>query len=98
MDKHAHAIVRENIERLEARIPSSLKKMFLEASNLEGRTLTDFVLQAATEAARRVIREHEILDLSQRDQVAFAEAILNPPEANPALKMAARRYRRRSGR
>ncbi len=98
MDKNARVIVRENIERLEARIPAPLKRIFMRASNLEGQTLTDFVLQAAAEAARRVIREHEILDLSQRDQIAFAEAILNPPAPNPALKMAARRYRRRSGR
>ena len=98
MSRHAQAIVKQKAERLEARIPAPLKRIFMRASNLEGQTLTDFVLQAATEAARRVIREHEILDLSQRDQLAFAEAIVNPPEANPALKMAARRYRRRSGR
>jgi uncharacterized protein (DUF1778 family) len=98
MGRHAQAFVKEKAERLETRIPAPLKRIFLRASNLEGQTLTDFVLQAATEAAHRVIQEHEILDLSQRDQLAFAEAILNPPEANHKLKTAARRYRRRSGR
>ena len=86
------------IARLEARIPAPLKKMFMLASVLEGQTLTDFILKAATEAARKVIREHEILDLSQRDQLAFAKAILNPPKVSPKLKQAALRYRRRSRR
>ncbi len=89
----------EKMDRLEARIPKTLKRMFLRASRLEGQTLTDFVLKSATEAARNVIREHEILDLSQRDQEAFAESIMNPPKPTPALKAAARRYKSRgSGR
>ena len=86
----------EKLERLEARIPARLKRMFLRASRIEGQTLTDFVLKSATEAARRLIREHDILDLSQRDQEAFAEAVLNPPKPSPALKAAARQYKRRS--
>jgi uncharacterized protein (DUF1778 family) len=89
----------EKMDRLEARIPSKLKRMFLRASKIEGQTLTNFVLKSVTEAARKVIREHEILDLSQRDQEAFAEAIMNPPKPTPALKAAARQYKRRgSGR
>ena len=55
-------------------------------------SLTDFLLSAATEAARRVIRESEILELTQRDQVALAKALLNPPRASARLRKAAKKY------
>jgi uncharacterized protein (DUF1778 family) len=80
-------------DRLEARIPGDLKALLVRAASLEGRSLTDFIVAAASDAARRIIRESEILELSERDQVAFAEALLNPPGASPALQQAARRYR-----
>ena len=84
-------------ERLEARLPASLKRSFQRAAALQGRTLTDFVLSAAAEAASRVIREHEVLELSERDQLAFAQALLDPPAAAPRLVEAAERYRGESG-
>lgn len=80
-------------DRLEARITGDLKAILLKAASLQGRSLTDFVVASASEAARRIIRESELLELSERDQAAFAEALLNPPAAAPALKEAARRYR-----
>ena len=80
-------------ERLEARVPAKLKAELLRAAALQGQTLTDFVLSATAKAARRTIREHTILELSQRDQVAFADALLDPPDATLRLAEAARRYR-----
>ncbi len=80
-------------DRLEARIPGELKSIILRAASLQGRSLTDFVVASAFDAARRVIRENEVLELSGRDQIAFAEALLNPPAAVPALEEAAQRYR-----
>ena len=80
-------------ERLEARLPAEVRAILARASALQGRTLTDFVVGSTTEAARRVIRECEVLACSEPDQLAFAEAPLNPPSASPALEDAARRYR-----
>jgi uncharacterized protein (DUF1778 family) len=80
-------------ERLEARIPGDAKAILTKAAALQGRSLTDFVVGSALDAARRVIRESEILELSERDQTAFAEALLSPPRAARALRAAARRYR-----
>ena len=57
------------------------------------RTLTDFVVAAADEAACRTIEQTEIFRLSVEDQRQIAEAILNPPEPVPALRKAFRRYR-----
>lgn len=81
-------------ERLEARIPADLKEQFVRAADLQGQTLTDFVVSTVTEAARRVIREQEVLQLSRRDQEEFARQLLEPPRANAKLRAAARAYRR----
>jgi uncharacterized protein (DUF1778 family) len=80
-------------DRLEARIPGDLKATLVRAASLRGQSLSDFVVASAADAARRIIRESEVVEFSERDQVAFAEALLEPPEANPALREAARRYR-----
>lgn len=80
--------------RLEARIPADLKAVLMRAAALQGRNLTEFILASASEAASRVLREHDVLELSEQDQLAFANALLAPPEASTALQNAAKRYRR----
>ncbi len=77
-------------KRLEARITAEQKARFERAAQLQGRTLTDFVLGALEDAANKVIRDHEVLTLSARDSLAFAQAILDPPEPTPALLEAMR--------
>jgi uncharacterized protein (DUF1778 family) len=52
---------------------------------MRGQTLTDFVISTVTDAARRVVREHEVLEWSRRDQQAFAAALAQPPA--PAAKL-----------
>ena len=79
--------------RLEARLPNEVLTRLKRAAEIQGRTLTDFVVAAADEAACRAIEQTEILRLSAEDQRRIAEAILNPPAPTPALKKAVRRYR-----
>lgn len=79
--------------RLEARLPNDVMARLKRAAEIQGRTLTDFVVAAADEAACRTIEQTEIIHLSLEDQRQLAEAILNPPEPNEALKKAARRHR-----
>ena len=55
---------------------------------MEGRSLTDFVVTAARNAAYRTIEEAQILTLSVEDQRQLAHAILNPPKPTPALRRA----------
>ena len=79
--------------RLEARLPNEVHALLKRAAEIEGRTLTDFVVSAAREAACRTIEEAEIIRLSLEDQRQIAEALLNPPEPAPALKRAFQRRR-----
>jgi uncharacterized protein (DUF1778 family) len=64
-----------------------------KAADLEGRTLTDFVVASAQAAAYKVIERHQILNLTLEDSAVFVEALLNPPEPNDALRLAASRYK-----
>jgi uncharacterized protein (DUF1778 family) len=79
-------------ERLEARISRNQKELFQRAAQLQGRTLTDFVVSSAQEAALRTIEDMEIIRLSSQDSRAFARAMLNPRKPNQKLRAAARRY------
>jgi uncharacterized protein (DUF1778 family) len=82
------------IERLEARITSGQKVLLKQAAEPQGRTLSDFVAHAASEAAMRIVEEHKVITLTAREQAAFVEALLNPPKPGPRLRAAARRYRK----
>ena len=87
----------QSTSRLEARLPNAVLTRLKRAAEIQGRTLTDFVVAAADEAACRAIEQTEVLRLSAEDQRSIAEAILNPPPPNAALKKAARNYRKLFG-
>ena len=87
----------EPTARLEARLPVDVYAMLKRAAQIQGRTLTDFVVTAAQEAARHTIEDAEIIRLSAEGQQRFAEALLNPPEPNAALKRAFEHHRRLVG-
>jgi uncharacterized protein (DUF1778 family) len=84
---------RARVERLEARISREQKQLFQRAADLQGRTLTDFVVSSAQDAAVRTIGDMQIIRLNAEDSRAFAKALLNPREPTERLRAAARRYR-----
>jgi uncharacterized protein (DUF1778 family) len=84
---------RSKVERLEARVTRAQKELFQLAAEIEGRTLTDFVISSVADAAKRVIQEHEMMTLSVRDREVFVEVLLNPPEPSDRLRAAASRYK-----
>jgi uncharacterized protein (DUF1778 family) len=85
-------------ERLEARISRDQKALFQRAAELQGRTLTDFVIASVHDAAIRAIEDAETIRLTTKDSRAFAEALLNPREPSARLKTAAQRYLKMVGR
>ncbi len=78
--------------RLEARITHQAQTTIKRAAEIQGRTVTDFVVDAALEAARKTIEKNHIIRLSLEGQKAFTEALLNPPEPNDSLKKAFERH------
>ena len=80
--------------RLEAQISTELHAMLKRAAELQGRTMTDFVITAVQDAAQRAIEQAEIIRLSRADSERFAEALLAPPPRSPALERAFERRRK----
>lgn len=80
------------MQRFEARLPNEQKEILRQAADLSGRTLTDFVMNAAYEAALRVIKKHQSLMLSTKDYELFFDILMNPPEPTSALKRAAKKH------
>lgn len=83
--------------RMEARMTADQKALLQRAAALSGRTLSEFVLASAQEAAAKVIQEHETIRLSRSQQVAFVTALLAPRAPNARLRKAAQKYRQQMG-
>lgn len=79
--------------RIEARITPDALVLVRRAAEIQGRSISDFVVAAARAEAERTIETTQVIRLSVEDQRAFAQAILNPPLPNDALKRAAAAYR-----
>jgi len=79
--------------RFDARLNEDQKVLIQRAADLEGRTMTDFVLHSAETAAERTIEKRAMLILSARETEAFVDAILHPAEPGPVLRAAARYYK-----
>jgi len=71
--------LRSKSERWEARISPQNKELLQPAADIQGRTLTDFVVSSLVSAANQIIQEHEIMVLSRKDQEIFVEALLTSP-------------------
>jgi uncharacterized protein (DUF1778 family) len=80
--------------RLEARISPHALAVVKRAAEIQGRSISDFVVAAAQDAAHRTIEETQIIRLSVKDQRALVDAILNPREPAPALRRAQKAHRR----
>jgi uncharacterized protein (DUF1778 family) len=84
---------RSKAYRFDARLTEDQKILIQRAADIEGRTMTDFVLHSVQAAAERTIRERAMLILSARETEAFVSAILNPAKPGPVLGRAARHYK-----
>lgn len=80
--------------RLEARIAPDTLAVIKRAAEIQGRSVSEFVVNAVQDAATRTIEETEIIRLSVAGQRAFAEAIINPPAPSEGLKKAFSHHRR----
>jgi uncharacterized protein (DUF1778 family) len=80
--------------RIEARIAPGALRVVRRAAELQGRSISDFVVAAAQEVAHRTIDEAQFIHLTLEDQQRFVELLLNPPVPAPALKRARKAHSR----
>ena len=83
---------RNGSERLEARVSPQLKRLFQRAAELQGVTLSDFLISSARQSALQTVEEREIIRLSERDSRFVAKMLIHPPAPSPRLRAAMRRY------
>lgn len=83
---------KEAMSRLEARIPRHLYEIMERAAKLRGLTVTAYIAAVIGDDARRIVEQTEIIRLSREAQIAFANALINPPAPNAKLIAAAKRH------
>jgi uncharacterized protein (DUF1778 family) len=81
-------IMQNSTARLEARVAPETHALLKRAAELEGRSLTDFVVSAALTAARQTIDQSEILHLSAQSSAFVAGLMADAATAAPALMRA----------
>lgn len=81
-------------KRIEARIAPEVLATVRRAAEMQGRSLSEFVVQAAEQAAQRTIENLQVVRLSSEDQIRFVESLLNEnAEPAPAMRRAAEHHR-----
>lgn len=80
--------------RLEARITLDALAVVQRAAEIEGRSVSDFVVTAAQEAANRTIEETHLIRLSVEDQRRFVNLLVDPPAISPAMERAKEAHER----
>ena len=73
--------------RISIRTKADFRQTISHAAELSGLDLTSFMMSAAMQRAKEVIREHETMRItSAEDRAAFRAALLEPGQANTALR------------
>ena len=74
--------------RIDARLPPEALAMVKRAAEIEGRSVSDFVIEAAQRAARKTIEDTHVIRLAADDQLRFAQMLLEPAPLSPAMARA----------
>lgn len=80
--------------RVEARIAPDALAIVRRAAELQGRSVSDFLVAAALKDAHQTIEDAQIIRLSVDDQQRFADLLLNPPTLAPAMQRALKARKR----
>ena len=84
-------------KRFQTRMPYNVHKQLIQAAELSGSTLNQFVVQSALEKARSVIEYERVLNLTYNDALTIFEAVENPQVPNKNLIQAAESYKQEFG-
>lgn len=78
--------------RLEARVSPEVLAVLKRAADIQGRSVSDFVIASAQEVACRTIEETTVIRLSLEDQRRFVALLLDPPPPTPAWERASQAH------
>jgi len=80
--------------RLDVRLPGRLKNLIQEAAELNGQTVSDFVISTLSQTARRIVQQEQLTVLSDRDRDIFLNMLDADSKPNQALRRAAKWYQK----
>lgn len=80
--------------RIEARISPEALTVVRRAAEIQGRSISDFVVAAAQDAAERTVSETQRIRLSVAEHEKAMKLLRNPPPTTPGWKQAETAHRR----
>lgn len=81
------------LPRITARVDFDTQDLLLQAAAVSGiSSINSFVLSAAIEKAKKILRYEETLKLTKNDAVALVDALDSEPSIRPRLQQAAQNY------
>ena len=78
-------------QRIDLRLTDDDKSMIEEAAAITNQSVTQFMLNSASECAAEVIEQHRRVVLNEESWAKVMNALSNPPAPNEKLKRAAKR-------
>ena len=73
-------------QRINLRIPEPIKERIAKAAAQEGRSITDFVTDAANKAAIRTLETERIIEVDEQNMARISALIAGPPRPTKALR------------
>ena len=77
---------RDRRETLNMRVRSDVRQLIDHAAELTGKTRTDFVLDAARQAAQNAVLDQTLIALNSKSYAAFVAVLDAPPQPNDRLR------------
>jgi len=72
--------------RIEFKTSSELKELLQNAAGSLGMDLSSFLISTATQRAKEILRQDQMLTLAQREWEALEEKLTHPPAPTQELK------------
>lgn len=85
--------IADNSSGIDFRLPAELKDVVERAAALRGQSLGDFAVSTVVENAHRVIQQHHVTELSDRDRDLFLALLDDNAEPSGALMASAEIYK-----
>ena len=81
-------------ERIDARLTAEAKLQIDQAAAMQGRSTSDFMVQAALKEASLVIEKQRVIKLTMEESLALAELMSAEPQINQSSINAMRRHKK----
>ncbi len=90
----SEATMPQKSERLVARISPKDKAAIKQAAELEGLSLTSFIVTHLRNHSQTVLENHSFIRLNKEESIRFVTALQEPPRRTPpSMKRAIKEYR-----